>query len=170
MTNYPKWSTPERRNTLVKLFTSSGGFCVFGHPSCLVPSHHYEIYIESLIDDWKDDDRYLDQLERKALHRPLDRKYRAGLFGSVSLDIFHDQQPLYYLEGLGFDGLALQPFAKVRIGSSYMRLYVALGGALRGISKNKRRKALRYGKALPAEIEARVSHIVYTAVQDYLNS
>jgi hypothetical protein len=68
MKHYPGWSTPDRRAQLVKLFVDSGGFCVFGHKDCLIPSHHYEVYIEHLIEDWKEDDRYLDYLERKALH------------------------------------------------------------------------------------------------------
>ena len=51
-----------------------------------------------------------------------------------SMDIFHDKQPLYYLEALGISGLKLQPFAKVKIASSYMRLYIDLGNSLRGNS------------------------------------
>ncbi len=85
------------------------------------------------------------------------------------MDIFHDSQPLYYLEALGIDGLKLTPFARVRLGSSYMRLYVDLGNTLRGTSKNKRRKAIRYGKPLPQEVKAKISQLVGLAVRDYLN-
>ena len=85
------------------------------------------------------------------------------------MDIFHDQQPIYYREGLGMNGLTLTPFAKVKISSSYMRLYVDLGNSLREVSKNKRRKAVRYGKQLPKSIEQRIAEQVWLAVRDYLN-
>jgi hypothetical protein len=166
----PVWATPDRQAELVKLFVDSGGFCVFGHSDCLNPSHHYEVYIERLIDDWKEIDRYDWLLERKAMHSLGERRYSAGRFNSISMDIFHDKQPLFYREALGISGLTLTPFAKVRIGSSYMRLYVDLGESLRGTSKNSRRKAMRYGKQLPQSIENRISDIVWQAVRDYLKS
>ncbi len=166
----PVWATPDRQAELVKLFVVSGGFCVLGHTDCLVPSHHYEFYIESLIEDWKEADRYDWLQERKAMHSLGERRYTAGRFNAISLDIFHDKQPLFYREALGINGLTLTPFAKVRIGSSYMRLYVDLGSSLRGLSKNGRRKAIRYGKQLPLSIEARISERVWQAVRDYLHS
>lgn len=48
-------------------------------------------------------------------------------------------------------------------------LYVDLGDALKRVSKNKRRKAIRYGKPLPPEAETNVSVLVSKAVKDYLN-
>ena len=174
MTTMPKWSTPNRQARLVKLFLDSGGFCIFGHENCLVPSHHYEVYIELLIDDWKREDRLEAKLdwiaERQAMHSLGERRAPLiGRFNNISMDIFHDSQPLYYLECLGMDGLKLQPFAKVKIGSSYMRLYVSLGDSLREVSKNKRRKAIRYGKPLPQSVENRIASLVTLAVRDYLN-
>jgi len=50
-----------------------------------------------------------------------------------------------------------------------MRLYVDLGDSLREVSKNKRRKAVRYGKELPKSIEQRIAERVWLAVRDYLN-
>ncbi len=174
MTHLPKWSTPNRQAHLVKLFVDSGGFCVYGHPNCPIPEHHYQIYIEGLIDDWKADDREqarIDLLvERKALHSLGERKYPiTGRFNNISMDIFHEQQPIYYREGLGMNGLTLTPFAKVKISSSYMRLYVDLGDSLREVSKNKRRKAVRYGKELPKSIEQVIAERIWLAVRDYLN-
>ncbi len=174
MATLPKWSTPDRQAYLVKLFVDSGGFCIFGHKDCQIASHHFELYIEGLIDDWKAEDREQARLDRiaesKALHSLGERSYPiTGRFNNISYDIYHDSQPLFYLEGLGVDGLRLQPFAKVKLGSSYMRLYVELGSSLRGISKNKRRKAIRYRKPLPQEVEARVLKLVGLAVRDYLN-
>ena len=170
MAIYPQWSTPNRQAHLVKLFLDSGGFCILGHRACLIPEHHYEVYIETLIDDWKEQDK-LDWLaERKAMHSLGERRYPIiGRFNNISMDIFHDKQPLYYLEALGIDGLKLQPFARVKLASSYMRLYVSLGDSLRGVSKNKRRKAIRYGKQLPKSIQERIAERVGLAVRHYLN-
>ena len=174
MPHLPKWATPNRKAHLIKLFVDSGGFCVYGHQNCSIPEHHYELYIEGLIGGWKAEDRELaiiDWLaERKAIHSLGERRYPiAGRFNNISMDIFHDQQPLYYREGLGMNGLTLTPFAKVKIGSSYMRLYVDLGDSLRGVSKNKRRKAIRYAKQLPKSVENRIAERVWLAVRDYLN-
>jgi len=174
MPHLPKWATLNRQAHLVKLFVDSGGFCVYGHPNCPIPEHHYQLYIEGLIDDWKADDREqarIDWLaERKALHSLGERRYPIkGRFNNISIDIFHDQQPIYYREGLGMNGLTLTPFAKVRISSSYMRLYIDLGDSLRKVSKNKRRKAVRYGKQLPKSIEQRIEERIWLAVRDYLN-
>lgn len=173
-TTMPKWSTPNRQALLVKLFLDSGGFCVYGHKSCAIPSHHYEIYIENLIDDWKADDReqasFEWKLEQKRLHSLGEPRLPVrGRFSAISKVIWHDKQPLFYVESLGMDCLKLKPFARVKLSSSYLRLYVDLGDSLRGMSKNKKRKAIRYRKSLPTDIEARVSKLVALAIEDYLN-
>lgn len=168
----PKWSTTDRKAHLVKLFLNSGGFCVFGHKDCLIAAHHYEVYIDALISDWQAEDRQQARLdweeERKAIHSLGERRYQEGRFGSISREIFYASQPLYYLEALGVSGITLTPFAKIKLGSSYMRLYVDLGDSLRGASKNQRRKAIRYGKVLPKVIDERVAATIKEAVRDYL--
>ena len=174
MATYPKWSTPNRQAHLVKLFLDSGGFCVFGHRNCSIPQHHYEVYIETTIDGWKAEDREQAKLdweaESKAIHSLGERKYPIrGRFSNIAKDIFFDKQPLFYLEALGMSGITLQPFAKVKIASSYFHLYIDLGDSLRSTSKNRRRKAIRYGKPLPKAVEARVRKLVTLAVKDYLN-
>jgi len=173
MTTQPKWSTLDRKAYLVKLFLDSGGFCIFGHSNCLIPEHHYEVYIERVIDDWKTEDREQARLdwiaESKALHSLGERRYPiTGRWNNISQDIFFDKQPLFYLEALGISGVKLQPFAKVKLASSYMRLYIDLGDSLRGTSKNQRRKAIRYGKELPKSIQERIAEKVSLAVRDYL--
>ncbi|MDP2917082.1 MAG: hypothetical protein Q8O16_04040 [Dehalococcoidia bacterium] len=170
----PKWATSERQTYLVKLFIRSSGFCVFGEANCTIPEHHYEIAIERLIDDWQAEDREqanLDwQAERKVLHSLGERKTPLrGRFSNISQDIWHDQQPLFYVENLGMNGITLKPFAKVKLSSSYMRLYVDLGDCLRNVSKNKRRKAIRYGKPLPKSVDNRIADKVWQAVKHYLN-
>lgn len=169
----PKWATLDRRNVLVQLFLSSGGFCVFGHKKCLIPEHHYYLYSEFLIQDWKQLDREQSQAdweaEIKAIHSLGEQSYPVlGRFNAISKDIFASNQPLYYLEGQSVSGLTLTPFVKVRIASSYMRLYIDLGEALREVSKNKRRKAIRYGKPLPQETQVIIRRKVLEAVRDYL--
>jgi len=150
MPRLPKWATPDRQAHLVKLFLRSQGFCVFGHKPCPYPDHHYELFIEGLIKDWIDDDRAQRlaewQAEHKALHSLAERRYPLrGQFNAIGKDIFYADQPQYYLEGIGMSGLTLKPFAKVRIASSYMRLHIYLDSS-KDMSKNARRKAIRYGK------------------------
>jgi len=160
----PKWATPSRQAHLVKLFLRSQGFCVFGHKPCLIPEHHYEVFIEHLIEDWQADDRAQRQAEwqaeRKALHSLGERRYPLrGQFSTIGKDIFFGNQPQFYLEGIGISGLTFKPFAKVRLASSYMRLHIYLDDSLKNIGKNARRKALRYGK-LPDTARQRIRQAV----------
>jgi hypothetical protein len=169
-----KWNTPSRQNHLVAIFLKSRGFCVFGHRPCLIPEHHYSIFIEYLIADWKADDKAQDtaewQAERKALHSLGERRFPLrGQFSNISKDIFFDQQPLFYVLGMGVSGLTYKPFAKVRLSSSYVYLYVDLAHTLKGVSKAKRRKAIRYGKALPIEKQREVEQLCRLAVRHYLD-
>ena len=92
-----------------------------------------------------------------------------GRFNNISSEIWHSQQPIYYLESMGMNGLTLKPFAKVKLSSSYQHLYVDLGESLRGISKNRKRKAVRYNKPLPQQTSDVVSQLIFEAVNHYLN-
>jgi len=168
----PKWATPERKDALIQLFVNSRGFCVYGHKKCQIPEHHYHLHTEMLIQDWKQSDRELDnalwQAERKALHSLGERSYPVrGQFSAISRDIHAGNQPLYYLDGQAVSGLTFKPFVRVRLASSYIRLYVDLGEALRHASKSQRRKAIRYGKPLPKSAREAVSSKVLEAVRDY---
>ncbi len=91
-----------------------------------------------------------------------------GQFSAISKDIFASHQPLYYFDGQAISGVTLTPFVRVRIASSYVRLYIDLGEALREVSKTKRRKAVRYGKALPIRTEEKIRLIILEAVRHYL--
>lgn len=170
----PKWVTTERKNHLVKLFLASDGYkCIFGHDNCYIPSHRYDIYTEDIISDWKADDRIVAsevlRLERLAMHSLGERRQPIrGRFNNIGQDVFHSKQPLYHLEGLGVSGLTLLPFAKVKVSSSYAHLYINLGTSLRGISKNRKRKAIRYNKPLPIENTKRIEGLISLAVREYL--
>jgi hypothetical protein len=164
MSQQPKWATPDRQSCLVRLFVRSRGFCVFGHKNCLIPEHHYEVFAEVLIKEWVADDRIQRQAEWQAeqrlLHLTNDRRYPLnGQFSGVGKDIFYSSQPQYYLIGLGMSGLTFKPFVKIRLASSYMNLHIDLGDSLRDQSKNKRRKAIRYGKVTDT-IQARIREAV----------
>ena len=100
----PDWATPERRQRLVELFKRNRGFSVFGHSMCQVEEHHYEVFIEGLIEDWRAEDSQ----ERAALWRMEERRIHhgeKGRFGSqfdpVQRDVFMETRPEYYLVGLG---------------------------------------------------------------------
>lgn len=166
-TKYPKWVTPERQTHLVNLFHVSRGFCVFGHKCCPNPSHHYEDFINDLIRDWVSDDKAqrnaLWQVERRQLHSLGEsREPLRGRFSIISRDVFFTEQPRYYVLGFGISGLTLKPFAKVRLSSTFIVLYIELD-KLREVSKAQKRKSVRYGKRLP-QIEERVK----LAVKHYL--
>lgn len=172
---YPKWATPDRQSYLIRLFVEGKGFCVYGHKRCLIPEHHYEAYIEYLIADWQADDRVQRQAEweaeRRQLHLVAERRFPLkGQFSAVSKDIFFADQPLYYLSGMGISCLIFKPFAKIRLSSSFVSLFVDLGDTLRGLSKTKRRKAIRYGVRLPYEVEREVTNICRLAVRHYLEN
>ena len=173
MTTKPKWVNHDRQSHLVSLFVRSRGFCVFGEPNCQIPEHHYEVFIESLIDDWQADDRAQAladwQAERKAIHALNEKRLPLrGRFNNISSTIWHESQPIYYLESIGMNGLTLKPFAKVKLSSSYQHLYIDLGDSLRCISKNKKRKAVRYHKPLPQSVDEIVAQLIMKAVKDYL--
>ena len=175
MSQYPRWATPDRQALLVRLFIDSGGFCIYGHKNCPIPEHHYQLYSEDLIADWKAEDRRQRIAEWKAeqrqLHRTSDRRYPLkGQFSGVSKDIFFDTQPQYYIVALGISGLTCKPIAQVRLSSSFVNLYIELGDSLRSLSKNKRRKAIRYGKPLPSPIETAIIGICREAVRHYLQN
>ncbi len=170
----PKWVSPERQAHLVKLFLESHGFCIFKHTKCQFSEHHYTVFIDNLIKDWQSDDRSQTlakwEAERIRLHALGERKTPIrGTFNNISQDIILANQPLFYLEGIGVNGITFKPFAKIRLANSYMRLYVDLGHSLQTISKNRKRKAIRYGKTLPLDVSSRVDSLCYLAVKHHLN-
>lgn len=133
----------------------------------------YELLSDNAIKNWVSDDRQANQAiwerERKAIHALNERSYPLrGRFNNVSSVIFHESQPIYYLEHIGMNGLTLKPFALVKLASSNQQLYIDLGTSLRGVSKNRKRKAIRYHKPLPSQANEMVTRLVGEAVKDYL--
>ena len=171
-TSMPRWATPARKQYLQSLLLEytadrAGWKCdlvtgEFYHPA-------YEKRINDLINYWVVDDRAQDlaewQIEQKKMHS-LGEKVEPlrGRFSAVAREIYHDAQPLYYLIGIGMSGLTLHPYAEVRLASSYTSLHVDLGESLRRMSKNKRRKAIRYGGSFPIDCERKVGALIQSAV------
>ncbi|GAJ02044.1 unnamed protein product, partial [marine sediment metagenome] len=133
----------------------------------------YELKSELAIKDWQADDRQQDKAdwleERKRLHSLAERRLPLrGQFSNIARDIFYTEQPQFYLLGLGVSGLTFKPFARIRLASSYLHLFIDIGDTLKDISKNKRRKAIRYGKALPVEKQQELNQVCKLAVTHYL--
>jgi hypothetical protein len=183
MSKQPKWATPERQAYLVKLWTEYGNKCLYGHTACFDPSHYvytdfdgslkvarlYELKSEQAIKYWIADDKEEReakwQAEQKAIHSLGERSYPLrGQFNAISKDIFYGEQPLFYFEGIGISGLTFEPFAKVRLASSFVNLHIDISDSLKGMSKNARRKALRHGK-----LTDRAWQGIDKAVRDCLN-
>ena len=149
--------------------------CSYGNYPCYKPYEcHYELVASRLIREWSIEERRQAnaewQREREQIHSLNEpREPVRGRFNGISRDILLSRQPAYYLEGLGISGLTFKPFAKVRVSSSYMHLYIDIGDSLKPMSKNKRRKAIRHGKPLPARVQDRIDLMVNKAVRRYLD-
>jgi hypothetical protein len=133
----------------------------------------YDLRLTEVIEDWVREDKQAKAYERRAISRMLHSipevgKLR-GQFSAIGREIYLDSQPQYYVECLGISGLNFKPFAKVRIASSYTRLLVDLQAPLARVSKNKKRKFIRYGKGLPIEVQREVELSCNQAIAHYLS-
>ena len=133
----------------------------------------YDLKLTEVIEDWVKEDKQAKAYERKAISRLLHTipevgKLR-GEFNAISRDIYHESQPTYFIECLGISGLTFKPFAKVRIASTYTRLLVDLKAPLTSVSKNRKRKFIRYGKGLPIEVQREVELSCNQAIAHYLS-
>lgn len=150
--------------------TLPGGFCVFGHVDCQYDGHHYEVFIEGLIDEWKADDREERSIAWKNEARSLHHG-DAGRFGRpfdpVAREVFMADRPAYYLEGLGVNALTVRAAAKIRLPSTNIRFFVDVSSPVKGLSKNKRRKLRRYGAATPVGKFPTIHEKCETAIQEF---
>jgi hypothetical protein len=173
----PKWLTSKRKYFLSQLslnYLSSLDGWKLDLLSGEFYNEQYETDIHRIISNWVADDResnkYAWQAERKALHTLNEKRLPLrGRFNNVSSTIWHENQPLYYLENIGMNGLTLKPYARVKISSSFVHLYVDLGDNLRSMSKHKKRKVIRYHKPLPSQVNEIISRLITQAVKHYLN-
>jgi hypothetical protein len=174
----PKWITPIRQLHIAKItldyLAQLHGWQV-DLDTGEIFNPELEAKIKSLIAVWSADDRAqaqaLWEVERRRLHSLGERRFPIrGEFNNIAQDIFYAEQPQSYFEGLGISALNFQPFAKVRIASSFMRLYVDIGEALKAVPKVRKRKAIRYGRALPPMVQKRIGLLCSLAVKAYLNN
>ena len=170
----PKWETEGRKARLLKVAVDSIHDLASWRVDLLTGAFFSPKYnLEAIISDWKAEDREAARLEWKRVQREIHslgetRTPIRGRFSNIARDIWADKQPLFYLEAMGMDALKLRPFARVKVASSYFRLYVDLGDSLRPVSKNRKRKAIRYGKPLPPSVDQAIAQKIGRAVQDYL--
>jgi len=169
-----KWASPHRRTYLALLMCDYLGLMGWQLDLESGELYHpeYEARIKPLIADWKADDRAQAQAEwkaeQKAIHSLAEKGAQRGQFNATARDVFHAEQPLYYFMGLGISGLTFRPFAKVRLSSTFTGLHVELGDTLHGVSKSKRRKALRYGKPLTRKVQGEIEAKCNQAVRHFL--
>lgn len=166
---FPLWATPQRRARLIKLFQESGGFCIYGHQPCDIPSHHYEYATDDIIKSWIEDDRAerkaLWHRERQLMHRMPDDRGWKRRFDPVSREAFLADRPDHYIEAVGVSGLTFTRIAKVRIPSTNVRLFVDV--AKSKISKNQQRKLRRYGAS--STQQESIEELCDLAVKDFWN-
>lgn len=170
---YPRWSTPQRQQHLVSIFHRSGGFCVWQERMCEMDAHSYENFIEDLIGDWVRDDREADlyawEVECRELHRDMLTRRFGRQFDPVARERYLEHQGSYYLERMGYDPLTFRRVAIVRVPSSDMRLLVNVSSAVKGLSKNKRRKMWRHGDTPLVEVARRIDYLCSQSVRTYLS-
>ena len=128
-------------------------------------------YTNNLILDWRDVDRQVklaaDDHERKHMHSLGEpQHFRRGKFGTISREVFHDNQNLYTVVGVSMDGLKGRPFAKIRMANSNTVLFVDLGDSLR--DKKLRKKFIRRGKPTRTR-SLTIAAACHTAVEHYLS-
>lgn len=186
MSTKPLWFNAKRASELVSLFDEHGNKCLHGHPVCSNPEHYiarddkgnvvvqrlYDKIVADKVADYKAEDKALWHRERKEMHdlgEPL--RYYRGRWNAIAKDIYYTTQPTYVFKGLGVSAVTFKPIAKVRISSTYWYLYidVPIQSAFKTVSKNARRKAIRYN-VLKQGVSDKIDSIVNKTVSEYINS
>ena len=130
------------------------------YEGCALMACGLERYTKDLIADWRDYGKQTkmaqNDYELKQAHSLNEpRNIRRGRHGTISKEIFFENQPLYTVKGIGM-GLNGKPFAKVRMTFDGTILYVELHESMR---KNNRRKFNReLSSACHAEVSRYLSH------------
>src|SRR5271157_1513425 len=109
-----EWLTSSRKAHLFRIFSGYAsilnGFKV-DEETGKVSNPSYERVTSLMIADWKADDREAKEyewlLERKAMHSLGEKRSPLrGRFSNISSEIWHNQQPQYYVERLGYSTLS----------------------------------------------------------------
>jgi hypothetical protein len=167
---FPMWSTPQRQAFLVQHFLQSGGQFLLELGDSLV-----DPYAEMVIDLWKSEDREEREAswkrEKRRLHA-LPEILKRGPFDSIAREEYLAGRPLFSIEALGVGAFTFRRVAKVVLPALEKKvLWVSLAGVDEGLSKNAKRKLIRYKKGkLPRELEETVFARCAKAVKQYLDS
>lgn len=133
--------------------------------------HLYDDVTESIIAEWKAEDTERRNFEWKLEQRTItgEKGRWKRRFDPVARDVFMANQPEYYLVGLGIDALNFKRVALVRIPSTSTHLFVDVSrvGTFRRLSKNQRRKIVRYGGSPPADLMGEIKSLCQEAVMDW---
>jgi len=141
-------------------------------PFCQGCPRFFQNYIEPVIKGWIAEDKVeqvaLWQQEQRRLHyAPDERGWHNQQFDPVAKDVFFQQQPPYYLEGVGISGLTFTRIAKVRVPSTPVRLFVdvATSKRLKKLGQNARKRLRRRGLLL--EEDRIIDQLCSAAVKDF---
>ena len=188
--NSPLWATPGRRAKLAQLFLkeqaefakefyNSLDLVVFGDLSIseladLLTRRHFC----ELIEAWKAQDRdersTAWKYEKRHLHQgpnPGRRPFKRGPFDSIAREEYLANRPLWKIDAVGVGALTFRRVARVEIPALEKVIWVDLSGVDEGLSKNARRKLVRYRQGkLSKELEESVFARCRRAVAQYLAS
>jgi hypothetical protein len=135
------------------------------------PLTAYDILENNLKQIWIEADRENTVLAYKAeydqRHKIKDRLPLKGTFNGIAKDIFYDNQPVYQILNFGIDGHTLKPYCKVKLNNTDTVLFIDVSKPLKDMSKNKKRKILRY--ACKGILDDNLDYCIFKAVKDYLS-
>lgn len=125
-----------------------------------------------LIALWKEDDRLersiARKIEKRRLHAAPQIRVR-GPFDSIRREIYLAQRPIFKIVAIGVGAFTQHRVAKVVIPGLKATLWVDISDTALGASKNKLRKAVRYGKgAVPKDKASLIEERITSAVKRYL--
>jgi len=139
----------------------------------VVLSTLYDKVSEEAIQEWVSEDRAEDatawKRERRRLHSQPEF-HKRGQYDSLAREIFLAARPLWDIEAVGVGAFTFQRALKVRIPGLDKVIWVNLPMP-KGVSRNKRKKILKYGKGKLPEPEADVMYrVISEAVQRALSN
>lgn len=128
--------------------------------------------IKDLIATWKAEDREarerLWKLEKRRLHAAPQIR-RRGPFDTIRREEHMAHRPVFRIVGLGVNAFTQHRVAKVEIPGLGLVVWVDLAGITTGVSRNKLRKLVRYGKgSLPKELVPKLEVRVQERIREYL--
>lgn len=168
----PKWATPDRQAWLTRLvqsILSTGEGITLDLFSGKLDIPQMEEAIRVWIAHDREQREALWRAERRRLHSQP-QILRRGEFDSIAREIFLADRPLWDIEAVGVGAFTFRRVLKVKIPGVGQVIWVNLpsGGV---VSKNRKRRFLRYGKgSLPEADEDLMFRVVSQAVQRALSN